>query len=70
MLTFDAMQAFRYNPLPFILLPMAAAYFYTNKKQMQRTSKGVLAAMLVATLAFGLLRNIPMFDFLAPTVVR
>lgn len=66
----DVVQAFRYNPLLFVLLPLYLIYFVTTKKQMTMMSKATMAVMLIITLAFGLLRNIPMFDYLAPTVIR
>ncbi|GAB6991059.1 DUF2752 domain-containing protein [Paenibacillus pini] len=69
LLRLDGVQAFRYNPLVFILLPLYVMYFITQKKQMNRTSNGIMAVMLIVTLAFGLLRNIPIFDFLAPTEI-
>lgn len=70
LLKWDGLQAFRYNPLLFILLPLYGIYFLTHKKQMRIVSNGVMAVMLIVTLAFGLLRNIPMFDYLAPTIIR
>ncbi|MGF7046772.1 hypothetical protein J2T13_001270 [Paenibacillus sp. DS2015] len=69
MLRLDFAQAFRYNPLIFILLPLYTMYFLTKKKQMRRSSNGIMVVMLTLTLAFGLLRNIPFLDFLAPTIV-
>lgn len=69
-LRLDFAQAFRYNPLLFILLPLSVMYFVTNKKQMQMISKTMMAVMLIITLTFGVLRNIPMFDYLAPTVIH
>nr|WP_125666649.1 DUF2752 domain-containing protein [Paenibacillus baekrokdamisoli] len=70
LLSLDFVQAFRYNPLVFILLPLYAMYFVTKKKQMRLISSGIMAIMLILTLSFGLLRNIPNFDWLAPTTVR
>lgn len=70
LLRLDWVQAFRYNPLVFILLPLYAMYFITQKKQMKLFSNGIMAVMLILTLAFGLLRNIPAFDWLAPTVIH
>ncbi|OAB35296.1 DUF2752 domain-containing protein [Paenibacillus glacialis] len=70
LLRLDVIQAFRYNPLVFILLPLYAMYFITKKKKMPTLSNGIMALMLIMTLAFGVLRNIPMFDFLAPTIIR
>ncbi|TMV48208.1 DUF2752 domain-containing protein [Paenibacillus mesophilus] len=70
LLNLDFYQAFRYNPWMICLLPLYIAYTMANKKQMRRTSAVMMAVMLTSTLAFGLLRNIPAFDWLAPTAVR
>jgi hypothetical protein len=68
LLALDVYQAFRYNPLVFCLLPLYIAYTMASKKQMRRTSTVMMAVMLTVTIAFGLLRNIPVLDWLAPTV--
>lgn len=69
LLRLDFVQAFRYNPLLLILLPLSVMYFVTNKKQMIIRSNVIMAVMLIITVTFGLLRNIPMFDYLAPTII-
>lgn len=69
LLHLDWVQAFRYNPLVFVLAPMYVAYAVTHKKGMRRFSQSLMAFMLVMSLAFGLLRNFPMFAFMAPTVL-
>ena len=66
----DLAQAFRFNSLVFILLPLYAIYFITHKKQIRLVSNGIMAVMLIITIAFGILRNFPLFDFLAPMAVR
>lgn len=70
LLTLDFYQAFRYNPLAFIILPLYLTYTMVNKKQMRRISNVIMTVMLTVTIAFGLLRNFPAFDWLAPTSVR
>lgn len=60
-------QAFRYNPLVFSLLPLYALYTVAVHYRMPRTGRIMMAAMLTITLAFGLLRNLPAFSWLAPT---
>jgi hypothetical protein len=62
LLRLDVAQAFKYNPLVFVLLPLYAIYLVTKQKQLRLTSNGIMAGMLILTLAFGLLRNIPMFN--------
>jgi hypothetical protein len=70
LLTLDFYQSFRYNPLVFLILPLYIAYAMANKKQMRRISTVIMAVMLIVTIAFGLLRNIPALIWLAPTAVR
>lgn len=67
---FDSAQAFRYNPLAFILLPLSAVYLFAHKKNMRILTHIIMSVMLILTLAFGLLRNTPTFDWLAPTTIR
>ncbi len=68
--SFDSVQAFRYNPLVFILLPLCLMYVIVHKKNMRILTHIIMGVMLILTLAFGLLRNIPTFDWLAPTTIR
>lgn len=70
LLKLDFVQAFRFNPLLFMLVPLYAMYFITQKKQMRLIGNVIMVIMLIMTLTFGILRNIPIFDFLAPTVIR
>ncbi|MCR8634236.1 DUF2752 domain-containing protein [Paenibacillus sp. N5-1-1-5] len=70
LLKLDFYQAFRYNPLLFLILPMYITYTIANKKQMPRISNVIMSVMLIVTLASGLLRNIPAFVWLAPTAIR
>jgi hypothetical protein len=70
LLTLDFYQAFRYNPLLLLIVPLYLTYTMANKKQMKRISKVIMAVMVTMTIAFGLLRNIPAFDWLAPTTIQ
>lgn len=70
LLQLDFAQAFRFNPLLFFLFPFFAAYLITHKAKMNRTSHAIMAVMLIGTIAFGLMRNLPHWDWLAPTVIR
>ena len=74
----DIYQAFRYNPAVFILLPFLLVYIgfavvsYINGTPNKLSGKipyPVLITIMVLLVLFGILRNIPMFSFLAPTVV-
>ena len=71
----DFYSAFRYNMLVFILLPFLTPYLvytyicYAFDKKDKITSKipgWVWYVLLILTILFGILRNIPYFSFLAP----
>ncbi|OMD38098.1 hypothetical protein BSK52_19610 [Paenibacillus odorifer] len=70
LLRFDFVQAFRFNPLLFVLAPLYMLYLFTEKKRIQPLSHVIMAVMLILTVTFGVLRNFPLFDYLAPTVIR
>ena len=74
----DFYQAFRYNPLIFIAMPFIILYLidfifkwiigkenYWYKKINNKT----WTILLIITLLFGLLRNLPIFNYLIPTMV-
>ena len=72
LMKFDIYQAFRYNMLIIILLPFAISYYiyifiFKGKK---RIPKKVLNFLLIITILFGILRNIPEFEFLMPTKIH
>ena len=76
-LRLDFYQAFRYNPLVFILSPFLLIYgiiklyegmydkFILNK----RFEKIIVTFVIILLVIFGILRNIEMFNFLAPTII-
>lgn len=63
----DIEQAFRYNVLVPCLLPVYGAYLLAVRTGHRRTGRVLMAAMLVMTVAYGVLRNVPAFSRLAPT---
>lgn len=65
----DLYQAFRFNMLVFLLVPMYVIYLLMSRKGWKKTSSMMMGAMVVITLLFGILRNIEAFAWLAPTVV-
>lgn len=65
----DVYQAFRYNSLLFVLIPFFILYYTLLSKGKKKSSDYVLYGMLVMTIVFGVLRNTPMFSFLAPTTI-
>lgn len=73
LLKLDFYQAFRYNPLIFILIIITVIYWLVKfilKKFMNISiaiPNYVYYILLVIVIIFGILRNIPMFDFLSPT---
>jgi hypothetical protein len=64
-------QAFRYNPLVFIELPIIAILIllYRFNKKSRKVVNILFIILLVITVVYGVLRNIPFFYFLAPTQV-
>lgn len=73
----DFYQAFRYNPLLFILLPFAAIFFanwayakYNGKTSWcEKIPEWVWVALAIIIVIYGVLRNLPTFDYLAPTCI-
>lgn len=77
LLQLDIYRAFRMNPLVFCMLPFIAIYFgykiylYITDRKDQIICKipnNLWYSLIVITLLFGILRNIPAFSFLAPTL--
>ena len=70
----DFYQAFRYNPLVFILLVIAIIYLlikFILKKYniIINVPNYVWYILIIIVIIYGILRNIPEFDWLAPTNV-
>lgn len=68
----DLYKAFRYNPLFFILFILLLVYFCINvyryiiNKKLILPSKKVITILVITLISYMLLRNIPLFSFLAP----
>ena len=71
-------QAFRYNPLLFVYIPfiililidLLTAYVHDRKtKVVGKVPMFVWILVFVGTIAFGVIRNIEPFTFLAPTEI-
>ena len=63
---FNFYQALRFNALVFIMpIGLIAYYFFCYMKQ-AKTAKTILVILIVLAVGYGVLRNIPDFDFLAP----
>lgn len=74
----DFYQALRYNAIFTFALPMMAAYFgalfvsyirFGEDKISGKIPMRIIWAFIAAALIYGILRNIPIFSFLAPTTV-
>ena len=67
----DFYQAFRYNPLVFILLILSIVYFLVKKigKLNFKLPNYIYYYLLFIVIIYGILRNIPLFSFLAPTTL-
>ena len=71
----DFYQAFRYNPLMFILSVLFLIYFIVNSvryfmnKKLIKIPLKVLIILLVLLLIYSVLRNIPGLEFLRPKEV-
>mgnify|MGYP005959288881 CR=1 FL=1 len=64
-------QAFRFNPLVFILLILSIIYCFFKlilKKDIYISNKTYII-LLIITILFGILRNISFFKFLQPTLL-
>lgn len=69
MLQLEVYQAFRFNPIVFCLLPLALVYMLARYRRSARLAHIMMVIMVGITLCFGVLRNIPLFSWLAPTPV-
>ena len=75
LLKLDFYQAFRYNPLLFITLPIFIFFIgnaiLTKKEPLyNKVSNKIWIATIILFISYGVLRNIPFFDFLAPTLIK
>ena len=74
-LKLDFYQAFRYNPLAFILIILFIIFKLLKiiiKKLIKidlEIPNYIYYILLIIILLYGILRNVPLFDFLAPTEV-
>ena len=72
----DFYQAFRYNPLFFILLILFIPYFiyqiylYIKTGKLKKPSLKSLLILTVIIFTYMVLRNIPIFNYLIPTKIR
>lgn len=73
MLDFDFYQAFRYNPFVFVTAPVIGIVYiwqyivYVKENRLLKHLDTFLIAYAIALIAFGILRNLSWFSYLAPT---
>lgn len=67
----DFYQAFRYNPVvPIVLLILGIDKVYRTVRKKERTFSNLFwIFLLIIVIIFGVLRNLPMFRYLAPTQI-
>ena len=70
----DIYQAFRYNPIIFIDVPIICISLvfercFKNNVIVKKIVNFIFIILLIITIIFGVLRNIPQFSFLAPTTI-
>lgn len=74
-LQFKFYEAFKYNPLVFILIPFFTFYFSyqiylyifaKEDKVLNRIPKFFWIILLIITITFGIIRNLPYFSFFRP----
>lgn len=66
----DFYQAFRYNPLVFILGILYGCYCIISLVIKIKLPKCSSYILIVIVILFGILRNIELFSYLKPTVIR
>lgn len=74
-LKLDFYQAFRYNSLLFITLPVFLFFIgeaiLTKKEPLyNKVPDKIWIVVIVLFIGYGVLRNIPFFDFLAPSLIK
>ena len=62
-------QAFRYNPLAFTYLIGYIIYKIINYRHKIKLNNYFIYVLLFIAITFGILRNIPIFDYLKPTEI-
>lgn len=67
-------QAFRYNPLMFILMPFFIIYYITYytywiKNKRLKINNKIWYTLLIIIVLYGIIRNLPAFKYLIPTKI-
>ncbi len=69
-LQLDFYQAFRYNPLVFILFVGVILFKILRFNFSKKSKEYASYFLLVVVIFYGVLRNIELFSYLKPTVIR
>lgn len=67
----DFYKAYRYNPLVFMLIILFILYIVYSLikyRKIKRVNNKVVFFLLIITILFGIIRNMPLFRFLAPII--
>ena len=76
LLKLDFYQAFRYNPLIFVSLPIIVIliiyiiYCYKANKEIKPMRKSIIFSLITLVILYTILRNTAYFSWLAPTVIK
>lgn len=70
LLQLDFYQAFRYNPLVFILFALFILFKILRFNLSKKSKEYASYFLLVVVIFYGVLRNIELFSYLKPTVIR
>ena len=70
LLQLDFYQAFRYNPLVFILFALFILFKILRINFSKKSKEYASYLLLVVVIFYGILRNIELFSYLKPTVIR
>jgi len=70
LIKFDLYQAFRYNIIIYIITPVMVVQEIIRHRENKKLADLIIWACLILCAAFMILRNIQMFEFLAPTAIR
>lgn len=62
-------QAVRFNALIFIIPLPLILYYFMQYKGKYSMGKVLLVFMIIVVLAYGIMRNLDVFRFLAPTII-
>ena len=66
----DIKQAWQFNMLLFIVPVAFSVYFILRKLNFKKHAEVVLIITVIVAIAFGILRNLPAFHFLAPIEIK